>query len=112
MKRAFLMAMILAFALPAFASDWAVRWDYANIRKEPSIKGMKIYQLEKTQYAGITYVAQKSGWIKVQFEADVTWKAFNYLRGKGAEIKRVGSEGTLVHVIISGWTKKDNLRKI
>jgi len=107
-----LFALILiALSLPVFASDWAVQWEYANIRKEPSIKAMMVYRLQKSQNAGIIGIAEKGGWIKVRFDTYIPWKTYKSLKKKGAEIKRLGSEGNLVQVTISGWTKKDNLRE-
>ncbi len=112
MKKTLFVLILLAFSLPSFASEWAVRGDYANIRREPSIKGMKIFALRKTQYAEITDIGEKGGWIKVRFDSYVSRKVYNYLLTKDAEVKRLGGEGALVQVTISGWTRKNNLREI
>ncbi len=111
MKKAFIVLILIVLSLPVFASDWAVRWDHANIRKGPSVKAMLVYTLQKTQYIKITDIDEKGGWIKVRFGAYISRRAYIYLRQKGAEIKRVGSEGNMVQVNISGWTKKENLRE-
>lgn len=111
MRKALFVLIFIAFSLPVLASDWAVRGDYANIRKGPSAKAMKVFVLKRTQYAAITDVGQKGGWLKVRFNAYISRKTFKYLRAKGVEMKRLGSEGAIVEVNISGWTKKDRLRK-
>lgn len=111
MRKILIVSALLALSLPAFASDWAVRFDHADVRKGPSIKGIMVYTLRKSQFAKITDIGKKGGWIKVRFSAYISRKAYARLREKGAEIKRLGKEGDLVQVNISGWTKKDGLRE-
>jgi hypothetical protein len=111
-EKAFVVLFLIALSLPAFTSDWAVRWDHANIRKEPSINSMLVYTLRKAQHAGLTDIGEKGDWVSVQFDAYSSWKIYEHLLVKGVKIKKLGSEGTVVQVTISGWTKKENLRKI
>ena len=111
MKNTLFALVFIMLSLPVFASDWAVRWDHANIRKGPSIKGILVYSLRRTQCAKISNIDEKGSWIKVRFGAYISLKAYKSLRLKGVEVKRLGSEGNMVQVNISGWTKKENLRE-
>ena len=111
MKNAISAMLFIMLSLPVSASDWAVRWDHVRIMKEPAINAMKVYTLKRSQYARITDIAEKSGWLKVRFDAYLSRKDYQRLRVKGAEIKRFGGEGNVVQVKISGWTKKKDLRE-
>jgi hypothetical protein len=111
MKKASIIFILMVLSLPVFASDWGVRGGHANIRKGPSVKEMLVYDLHRSQFAKITDIGGKGSWIKVRFGAYISQNDYKILRQKGAEIKRVGSEGAMVQVNISGWTRKENLRE-
>ena len=111
MKKALFALFLMVLSLHVFASDWSVRWDRANVRKEPSIKAMLVYTIQNVQHAKITDIDESAGWLKVRFDAYVSQKEYKYLRLNGAEIKRLGWEGDMVQVNIKGWTRKDNLRE-
>lgn len=111
MKNAISAMLFLMLSLPVSASDWAVKWDHANIMKDPSVNAMKVYTLKRAQYARITDITMKGAWLKVRFDAYLSRKDYKLLRAKGAEIKRFGGEGNVVQAKISGWTKKKDLRE-